>query len=304
MKIVVIDSMYFAPQHIQELMSLGDFVSYPINPKNEKEALERVKDADIIVNFWYTMPAHFFEVLPKLKMICVAAVGYEWIDVDTAKKYGVTITNCPRHNGEAVAEHTIGLILSAARQVSRADFELRKGNWNSEQYKGKELKGRTLGIIGYGFIGQRVGEIAQKGFGMNLRFINSRSSRKDLEDLLRQSDIISINAPLNRQTKNFLTAKEFDLMKPGVVIVNTGRGAIVDEQALINNLKSGKIYAAGWDTFIQEPLSKTNPLFTCPNIIVTPHIGWNTEESEMRLSQMIVDNIKHYLKGAPQNVVL
>lgn len=303
MKIVALDNMYFHTSHQRELKSLGSFTQYTSNPQNEEQIIQRAKDAEIIINFWLKTSASMFMKLPKLRFVCVAAAGYDWIDLDAARKQKVIVSNCPGHNAESVAEHTIGLMLSAIRLSSRAQTDLRMGEWKSIDYKGFDLIGKTLGIIGFGRIGKRVAEIAQKGLRMKIISINSTSSRKDLETLLKKSDVISINTPLNDQTRGLISDKEFRLMKKGVVLVNTGRGAIIDEKALVANLSSGKIFAAGLDTFTHEPIEKDNPLFQFSNVTLTPHIAWNTSETEYRLSKMVVDNVRSFIHGKPINVV-
>ncbi len=166
-----------------------------------------------------------------------------------------------------------------------------------------ELHEKTIGIIGYGRIGKRVGEIAEKGFGMKILFANSSTSREEFENLLKTSDVISINAPLNEKTKGLIGIKEFNLMKTGIVIVNTGRGAIIDEIAFAKSLKSDKVSAAGLDVLKDEPMNLKSPLFSFPNVVITPHIAFNTKESTKRLSKIVTDNIINFLEGHPANVV-
>lgn len=303
MKIVALDNMYFHASHQKVLKSLGSFIQYTSNPQNEEQTIQRAKDAEIIINFWLKMPASMFTKLPKLRYVCVAAVGYEWIDIEAARKQNIIVSNCPGHNAESVAEHTIGLMIDASRLSTQAQTDLRMGIWKSTHYIGFDLIGKTLGIIGFGKIGKRVAEIAQNGLHMKIISINSKNSRKDLESLLKRSDIISVNAPLNNQTRGLISDKEFHLMKKGVVLVNTGRGAIIDEKALVANLLSGKIFAAGLDTFTHEPIEKNNPLLQIPNVTLTPHIAWNTSETEYRLSKMVVDNVRNFIHGKPINVV-
>jgi len=303
MKIVSVDKVYLYSEHLKNLKKFGQVIVYN-NVPSKNEGIKRIKDADIIIDNWFKMPANVIASAPKLKMISVAATGYEWIDMKEIKKRKIVVCNCPGYSTEAVAEHTIGLLLNSARLSSQSQQDIKSGQWNPATYKGKELFGKTLGIIGYGKIGKRVAEICQKGLEMKIIFINSKSSKKDLEKLLETSDFISVNAPINNQTKDLLGKKEFALMKQGIVIINTGRGAVINEQALIENLKSGKVFAAGLDVFPNEPLENKNyPLFSFPNVITTSHIGFHTQEAEYRLSQMATENIIKYLEGKPQNAV-
>lgn len=302
MKIVSVDKVVIYPEHVLELKKFGEVIIYNDIP-DEKEGIKRIKDADIIIDNWYEMPANVIVSALKLKMICVAATGYEWIDLNETRKKNIIVSNSPGYSTEAVAEHTIGLLLHSIRKASEAEREIINGKWNSIKFKGKELKGKTLGIIGYGSIGKRVAEIAKKGFNMKILYINTQSSRTSFEKLLKDSDFISINAPLTKKTKGMISKKEFNLMKKGVSIVNTGRGAVIDEILLIDNLKSGKIFAAGIDVFAKEPIERNNPLLKNPNVTITPHIGFNTEEAEYRLSEIIVNNIKNFVEGHPIHVI-
>lgn len=302
-KIVAVDPIELFPEHLKALKKLGEVVLQNTLPKDTAEIVKRTKDADVIIDFWTALPGSVIEKLDKPKMICSAAAGYDWIDIKTATKKGITVTHCPGHSAESVAEHTVGLMLNAMRFSQKANSDVKKGTFNPEQYKGKELKNKTVGIIGYGSIGKRVAEILEKGFGAKILYINSSSSGIDLDKLLEKSDVISVNAPLNDKTRNLLSHKEFKRMKPGVVFVNTGRGAIVDEEALLENLKTGKIFAAGLDTLAKEPVEAANPLLSQPNVIVTPHIGWNTEETEYRLSSQVAEIVSAYIKGKPVYVI-
>ncbi len=302
MKIVSVDKVIIYPEHLQKLKKFGEVVIYNDVP-DEKEGIERIKDAEIVIDNWYKMPGNVIASASKLKMICVAATGYEWIDLNEARKRNILISNSPGYSSEAVAEHTFGLLLHSIRMASEAEREMVNGKWDPMKFKGKELKRKTLGIIGFGSIGKRIAEIAEKGFNMKILYINTQSSTKDFEKLLKKSDFISINAPLTEKTKGMIGQKEFDLMKKGVAIVNTGRGAIIDEEFLIKNLKSGKVFSAGLDVFLNQPINKDSLFFKLSNVTLTPHIGFNTEESEYRLSEIVVNNIKNIIEGHPINII-
>lgn len=302
MKIVSVDKVVIYPEHVRKLKKLGEVVIYNDVP-DEKEGIKRIKDADIIIDNWYEMPANVIASASKLKMICVAATGYEWVDLDETRKRNIFVSNSPGYSTEAVAEHTIGLLLHSIRKASEAEREIVNGKWAPTKFKGKELREKTLGVIGYGSIGRRVAEIAENGFDMKILYVNTQSSRVDFEKLLKDSDFISINAPLTEKTKGMISKKEFDLMKKGVSIVNTGRGAIIDEESFVKTLGSGKVFAAGLDVFSNEPINKDSPFLKFVNVTLTPHIGFNTEESEYRLSEIIVNNIENFVQGHPINVV-
>lgn len=303
MKIICVDPILLFPEHLAALRKLGEVTLQDSFPKDQQDILERLKDAEIVIDFWTALPREVIEQLPNVKMICSAAAGYDYIDVATATRKQITITNCPGNNAESVAEHTVGLMLSAMRFYWQASNATKKGEFTPLVYKGKELQGKTVGIIGYGLIGKRVAEILEKGFQAKILYTNSASSREELEQLLRESDIISINAPLNDKTRQLIGEKEFALMKPGVVFINTGRGAIVDEAALCKYLKNGRISAAGLDVLTEEPIKATDPLLSFPNVIVTPHLGYNTEETDYRLSAQVVEIVTAFIAGKPKYIV-
>ncbi|OGK57910.1 hypothetical protein A3H86_03720 [Candidatus Roizmanbacteria bacterium RIFCSPLOWO2_02_FULL_41_9] len=285
-----------------ELKKLGDVTIYNDIP-DEAEGIKRIRDADIVIDNWFKMPSQVIRACSKLQMICVAATGYDWVDMDETRKRKIVVSNSPGYGTEAVGEHTIGLLLHTIRRASEAEKDIAKGIWDPMKYRGHELQGKTLGIIGFGSIGRRVAEIAEKGFDMKILFVNSKSSTSDFEKLLQESDCITINCPLTEKTRGMVGDREFSMMKTGVVIVNTGRGAIVDEQSLISNIESGKVFAVGLDVFPKEPINEKYPLFRFPNVTVTPHIGFNTEEAEYRLSEIVVNNIKNFVENHPIHTV-
>ncbi|KKQ38420.1 MAG: Phosphoglycerate dehydrogenase, partial [Candidatus Roizmanbacteria bacterium GW2011_GWA2_37_7] len=255
MKIISVDKVVIYPEHVLELEKLGDVTIYNDIP-DEAEGIQRIKDADIVIDNWFKMPAQVIKACQNLKMICVAATGYDWVDVNETRKRKIVVSNSPGYGTEAVAEHTIGLLLHTIRRASEAEKSIAKGIWDPMKYRGHELQGKTLGIIGFGSIGKRIAEIAEKGFDMKILYVNSKSSTSDFEKLLKESDCITINSPLTERTKGMVGDREFAMMKTGVVIVNTGRGAVVDEQSFIRSLESGKVFGAGLDVFPKEPIDK------------------------------------------------
>lgn len=301
MNIVNIDTeIIIDPKHERVLKSLGNLQTYKDIPSIDMQR-NRVREADIIIA--YNLPTELMITASHLKMICISATGYDRVDIAVAKKRNIVVSNCPGFSTEAVAEHTIGLLLATLRHIPLATSDLKLNKPQTTLYKGFELKGKSLGIIGYGSIGRRVAQIAKDGFGMNILHINSSSSLGNLNSLLKNSDIISIHAPLTDKTRGLIGAKEFKLMKDNVVIINTARGAILDEQAFVSALKNGKVYGSGLDVLIKEPMDITHPLFSFPNVIITHHMGWYTNESEHNLSALITKNIQSFIKGKPINIV-
>jgi lactate dehydrogenase-like 2-hydroxyacid dehydrogenase len=299
MKIVAVDPISLFPEHLKAIRETGELKIYDNKPENNQEILERIKDAEVVIDYWTAIPAEVMSKLQVTKLICCASSGYDWIDVETASKAGITVSHCPGHNSEAVAEHTVGLLLAAARKTIKSAEDMKSGKFAPDDYPGKEIKGRNIGIIGYGMIGQRIGEILEKGFGAKILSVDINNTKNDLEDLLRNSDFISVNVPLNDKTRKMLGEKEFELMKQDVVLVNTSRGAVIDEEVLLKYLRSEKVFAAGLDVLAQEPNIKDNPLFNLSNVVITPHIGWNTENTGYRLSEQVAQIVTSFANGNP-----
>lgn len=303
-KITVIDGgVRLLPQDIKELKKLGEVSIYFDQPRDQ-QVRDRLQKTNIVVFDHYPMPATAIAAAPRLEMICIAGSGYDGrVDLEACRRRIITVCNAPDYATESVAQHTIGLMLNAARWISTADRDIRQHQWKPGKYKGVELQRKTLGIIGHGKIGSRVAEIAKKGLGMNVISVNSKSSRQELEILLEQSDVLSLHVPINEKTRGMLGKKEFRLMKPGIILVNTARGKIIAMEVLLDNLSSGKVFAAGLDVFPEEPLPPEHPVRLYPNVIIIPHIASHTKEAERRLSQTILDNVSHFLNGHPINVV-
>lgn len=303
MKIVVLGNVCLEKKDIQALEQLGDLHIYPGSYTDEKEISSLIDDADILVSELIKLTKPILDNASNLKFITLATTGFDDVDLDAAQQNNITVCYTPGYATEAVAEHTIGLMLAAARLSVMASHDLRKGFYDPCMYQGKELKNKILGIIGYGRIGKRVAEIAQGGFTMKVLFTDKNSSRADLETLLQASDFISLHVPLTKETRNMISEKEFSLMKKGAVLINTARGGIVDEQALIAHLNKGDLFAAGLDVLTNEPMDKHDPILSYLRITVTPHIAYNTDHALEERSKIVVENIKKYLEGKPQNAI-
>ncbi len=303
-KIISIDNARILDIDKKIMTSLCDsFIAYDSDPVSDEDVLRRISDAEIIIVNKFKISNSIIERLDNTKLVCVFGSGFDFIDVTAARKKKIAITNIPDYCTQAVAEHAVGLLIASSRLYYKAGSELRNGIWNPHLYRGLELNGKTLGIIGYGRTGKMVSEIAHKGLNMNILSVNSKSSRDDFEQLLRKSDFISLHVPLNQSTRNLISKKEFDLMKDGVVLVNTSRGAVIDTVALVENLKSKKLFAAGLDVFEKEPLNADSPLLNFNNVIVTPHIAFKTVMSETKISRLLVENIKAFISGKSLNII-
>lgn len=303
-KIISIDNANILPDDKTALATLCNFfVEYDSDPVSDEDILSRISDAEIIIVNKCRLNSQIIENLRTTSLICVFGSGFEFIDIAAANRKGITVTNIPDYCTQAVAEHTVALMIAASRFYYKAGSELRSGIWNPHRYKGLELYGKTLGIIGYGRVGRRVSKIARGGFGMNVIAVNSKSTRNEIETLLKEADFISIHVPLNKATRNLISQKEFDLMKDGVVIVNTSRGAVIDTDALVKNIKDKRVFAAGLDVFEREPILLNHPLLRFDNVILTPHMGFKTSSSEELVSRLLVENIKSFISGKTLNIV-
>ena len=276
-------------------------------PKKE-EIIAGVRDADALISLLTDkIDREIIDSAPKLKVIGNYAVGYNNINVEYAKKKGIIVTNTPGVLTDATADLTFALILAAARRVVEGDKFMRQGKfngWAPMLMLGKDVWGATIGIIGAGRIGQAV---ARRAKGFNMRILYYSRTRKEemdglgakfvsLEELLRESNIITLHVPLTSDTRHLIDYKEFELMKEGAILINTARGEVVNEEAMLKALKSGKLFAAGLDVFYNEP--NVNPeLFKMDNVVLTPHIGSATERTRRKMAEMVCSDVVRVLRG-------
>lgn len=296
-KILVTDQIH--DDGIKMLEQIGEVdVKTGLTPN---QLLEEIKGYDVLVVRSATkVTKEVIDAGENLKIIARAGVGLDNIDVQAANARGIKLVNAPEAPTIAVAELVIGLMLSWARQLPRADTSMKQDRWEKTQLMGSELRGKTLGIIGTGRIGQAVGYRA-KAFlmnilafdvGQNAEFIRGTGARYvDLEELLRESDFVSLHVPATSQTRHMIERREIELMKPSAVLVNTSRGEVIDEAALTDALKKGKIAGACLDVYEREP-PKDSPLFKLPNVVLTPHIGASTVEAQREAALIIAEKIK------------
>jgi D-3-phosphoglycerate dehydrogenase len=265
-----------------------------------------VRDCDAVLVRMASITENIINSAPKLKVISKFGVGVDNIDIEAAAKRGIQITNSPESNRNSVAEYTLGLILALAKKFFVYDRELRDGNFGIRKTLGWDLEGKVLGIIGIGSIGKLVASKASKGFGMNVigfrRHIDSVKMEDveltdNLDYVLKNSDFVSLNVPLSDSTRNIIGEREFSLMKPGAFLINTARGEVVDEGALVDALVNKKIAGAAVDVFTGEIPSQDNPLFEIDNVIVTPHTAAHTEEAVKRMSLHSALGIHQVLSG-------
>jgi len=270
----------------------------------ESELIEKIKDFDgLVVRSKPKVTREVIEAGKKLKVIGRAGVGLDNIDLEAARERGIKVVNSPLASSESVAELVFALILALARKITKADSALRNRKWIKKELLGVELCGKTMGIIGYGRIGAHVAKIAG-GFGMKCIAYDVIKNEelakkygvvyKSLEEVLRESDIITLHVPLIPQTKHMIGEKEFKMMKNTAILVNAARGGVVDEKALYNALKNNEIYGACLDVFETEPPFES-PLLELDNIVVTQHLGANTREAQRKAGIMIAEEIMKVL---------
>ena len=316
MKIVVLDGYAGNPGDLSwdRLAALGELTVYERTPA--EQVLQRMGGALAV----YTNKAMLSrEILTDayeqgLRFVGVLATGYNVVDVPAAKELGIAVTNIPNYGTQAVAQHTIALLLELCNRVGLHDQSVRDGEWaRCEDFcftraPLTELSGKTIGLVGFGHIGQAVAKIAS-ALGMNvLAYTPSAklcggAQYADLDTLLRHSDVISLHCPLTDANAKMLDAAAFAKMKRGAFLLNTARGGLVDELALRDALRQGSIAGAALDVVSSEPMPQASPLREVPNLIITPHIAWAAKEARMRLMDIAVDNLRQFLAGSPQNLV-
>jgi len=310
MKIVVADHVYLEQEHVKKLQALGDLQVFQNPPKTPDELKERIKEADIVIVGWSDLTRNIIDSAKELKMISIWATTCHYADLEAAKEKGVVVTHVPGYATESVAEHTFALLLAAIRKLPLADKHVRNGDFDWRPFAGRELAGKTLGVIGTGVIGCRVAEIARV-FRMQVlgydKYPNLKRAEEigikhvDLKTLLKESDVITLHVTLTSETEGLIGEKEIEAMKNRAVIINTSQGKVIDENALFDALKSGRISFAGLDVLESEPPSKDNPLFKLDNVILSPHIGFHTVEAAKRCTDICIDNVVKFLEGHVQN---
>lgn len=312
MRIVVADPIFLPEEYSSRLSALGDLDIYDSVPSSSDEFVERVKDAEVVIVGRYGFNADAFHSAPKLKIISLWQTGYDNVDLAAACDHGVIVSNVPNYAFDSVAEFTFALGLNLMRKVHAADMNLRKGKYDWRCHIGNELMSKTLGVLGTGNIGERVVQIAH-GFNMNVLSVTAHPSPEkakklgvkfvDLETLLSESDIVTLHLPLTPETKHMIGASELAKMKSTAILINTARGKIINEKALVEALKSKKIAGAGLDVFEKEPLPLDSPLLELENVVLTPHIAFLSEESIDECTYICVENVEMFARGRPQNVV-
>ena len=280
------------------------------------ETLERIRGADIVITNKVVISVQAFAENPQLKLVAVTATGVNNVDVEAAKQNGTAVCNIRAYGNESVAEHAFMMMITLMRNLPAYQRDVAAGLWENSPFfchlgaPMRDLNGKTLAIFGRGNIGKTLATYAQ-AFKMNVVFAEHKNAQSvrdgyvSFDEAIRSADVVSLNCPLTPQTANMIGEAELQQMKPGAILINCGRGGLVDEAALVAALKYGQIGGAGFDVLTQEPPRDGNPLLKArlPNLIVTPHIAWASQEAANRLFDILVDNINRFVAGNPQNLV-
>lgn len=290
------------------------WVEYPVSAPEQLP--ERLRDATIAISNKVPLRAATLNLLPKIRMIAVAATGYDIIDIDHCQAQGIAVANVRNYAVHTVPEHVFTLVTALRRNLLAYRRDVENGCWQQVDqfcfldHPIRDLYGATIGIIGEGVLGQGTASIA-RAFGMNVLFANHRPPKAPgvdftpLEQVLARSDVISLHVPLSSETRNMIGMQQLSKMKRTAILINTSRGGLVDEEALLQALKEGVIAGAGFDVLAQEPPNEGNPLLELrlPNFILTPHIAWASDGAMQVLADQLIDNIDAFVQGKPQNLV-
>jgi len=315
MKIVILDAYAANPGDLSwdEFAALGELTVY--DRTAQEDAAARIGDAEVVFINKVRLTDDIFAACPNLKLVSILATGYNIVDLAAAKRRGITVCNVPGYSTRAVVQMTFALLLEICQQVGLHSGAVHTGRWQTcpdfcfWDRPLIELDGKTMGIVGYGAIGSAVGMVAQ-AFGMKL-LVTARHERPvpegarfvSLPELLAQSDVVSLHCPQTAENARMIDAGALAQMKDGAILLNTARGGLLDEQAVADALRSGKLLAAGMDVVSAEPIRADNPLLTAPNCFLTPHIAWAPLETRRRLQAISAENLRAFLAGKPQNVV-
>lgn len=311
MKIVVLDGYTENPGDLSwgPLQELGELTVYDRTPP--EAVLERIGDAEAIYTNKTVLSRELIQAMPCVRFIGVLATGYNVVDVQAARERGIVVCNIPTYGTDAVAQYVFALLLELCHRVAHHAQAVQEGRWTAcpdfcfWDYPLIELIGKTMGIVGYGRIGQRTAQIA-RAFGMQVLAYDAFVQAEEcvpLDELLERSDVVSLHCPLFPETRHIIRGETIARMKDGAILINTSRGPLVDEAALREALTSGKLYGAAVDVVSTEPVQPDNPLLGLENCLITPHIAWAPRESRQRLMDIAVENLRCFLRGAPQNIV-
>ena len=310
-KIIVLDGCVENPGDLswEPLSALGELTVY--DRTAPADVLARIGDARVILINKVPITAEIMDACPNLRYVGILATGYNVVDIAAAKARGIVVTNVPAYSTPTVAQFTMALLLEICHRVGHHNAVVQQGKWAAcpdfafWDYPLMELQGKTIGIVGYGSIGQATAKLA-RAFGMNVLAYSRHGAAEyhtELDELYAKSDVISLHCPLTAENAGMIDAAAIAKMKDGVILLNTARGGLINERDLREALLSGKVYAAASDVVSAEPIQPDNPLLGLPNMFITPHIAWAAREARQRLMDVAVENVRCFLAGQPQNNV-
>lgn len=315
MKIVVLDGYTENPGDLDwnGFAEMGEVTVY--DRSEEAQVAERIQDADAVIVNKVRMTRELMEAHPKLRYIGVLATGYDVVDIEAARDLHIAVTNVPGYGTDTVAQYAIALLLEVTSRIGHHAARVKEGEWarNADwcfwEYPLLELSGRTMGIIGYGRIGRRVGEIA-RALGMKILFHDAYAQedgsgeKVSLVELLQRSDVVSLHCPLTKENDSLINKKTLAMMKSHAILINNARGKLINEHDLAQALQDGTIYAAALDVVREEPIRSDNPLLKCDNCLITPHISWASKEARSRIMDTAAENLAEFLRGNQQNRIV
>jgi D-3-phosphoglycerate dehydrogenase len=285
-----------------------DVRTYPTRPSSPAELVSRIGDSEVVINIRASsrLTAEVLEQCPALRLVSIWGTGTDNVDLEAARRLGIRVTNTPGVSATSVAEHTLALMMAVAKRIVQVDQQVRQGQWPRAMVT--ELRGKTLGLIGTGAIGR---EVARLGAGIGMRVIawsfhprGNVAEWVSFDEVFRQSDVVTIHVRLSPDTSGLVRGEQFELMKPGAILINTARGAIVDEPDLVQALQRNRIAGAGLDVFAIEPLPPDSPLTRLPNVVLSPHAAGITPEATEAGLALAIENVFSFLAGQPANVVV
>ena len=316
MNIVILDGYTANPGDLSwgSLKEMGEVTVY--ERTRREEIAGRAADADIVLTNKVVMDREMMALLPRLKYIGVLATGYNVVDIEAARERDIIVTNVPAYSTKSVAQTVFAHLLTVTNRTEHYAQQNRQGRWAENRdfcywdTELTELAGKTMGIVGLGHIGRRVAEIAL-AFGMQVKAMTSKKAEElpagiqkaELQSLLASADVVSLHCPLTEGTKHLIHRETLRLMKPSAILINTGRGPLVDDEALAEALNEGRLRAYCADVVTEEPPKADHPLLHAPNAFITPHIAWATVEARKRLLQTAIGNVEAFVNGHPVNVV-
>ena len=296
---------------LRPLLEFGSYRYYKNRLHESHLLLERIGEAHAVFLDWSRLSAEVLDACPRLEMVSYIGVGAaNFVDIPAATRRGIVVTNTPDYGNRSVAEHALGLILAVARNIARGDRDLRAGRWTSAEREGVQVSGRSIGLVGLGAVGREMARLCHS-LGLRVYYYDPRRCPEmediatflPLRELLASCEIVSLHVAYTPETRNLIGEEEIALLQPGAILVNTSRGEVLDLKALAAALREGRIRGAGLDNYPNEPHPDLEELVALDNVVLTPHIAFNTREAKDRMTAIAVENVVSFYRGEPRNVM-